>query len=65
MIARINIPIDVEIEMESDGSYIIKAKYYDEIYANDDGLENTIEEFKDIFIEYLDLLIELKNEKNE
>jgi hypothetical protein len=65
MIAKINVPIDVEIELEEDRSYLIKARYYDEIYANDDGLENTIEEFKDIFIEYLDLLIELKNEKKE
>jgi hypothetical protein len=65
MIARINVPIDVEIELEEDGSYLIKARDYDEIYANDDGLENTIKEFKDIFVEYLDLLIELKNEKKE
>jgi hypothetical protein len=62
MIARINVPINVEINMETNGTYLIKSQDYDDIYAYDDDFEQAIRGFKETFIEYIDTLVEWKNE---
>ena len=52
MIAKINIPVDVTIEMDTNGLYTIKAEIHN-LYCIEDDLEKAIEQFKILFHEYV------------